>query len=157
VVEVRTDEPERRFAVGTVFVTPRGRLTVTAFKWHGRRLLLGFAEVADRTAAESWRGTDLVIDVPDDERPDDPEEFYDHQLIGLRVTTVDGAGRGEVTDVLHLPAQDVLVVQYDDREVLVPFVSALVPTVDLDQGVVVVSDDGGLFDLGADPAPDRTR
>ena len=144
-IEVRTDEPDRRFAPGTSFVTTRTTLTVATATWHGRRLLVTFAEAADRSAAEALRGLELRVDVPADERPDDPEEFYDHQLVGLRADDATGHRLGEVTDVLHLPAQDVLVVRHDGRDVLVPFVTAMVPTVDLAEQRLVVIDEVGLF------------
>lgn len=147
-VQTLTDEPERRFAPGSsVVVRPQGRtLTVTASRPHQGRLLVAFAEVDDRTAAESLRGAQLVSDVDVEDRPDDPEEFYDHQLVGLAVE-VAGTARGTVVDVLHLPSQDVLAVRRaDGAEVLVPFVTALVPEVDLDGGRVEVADVPGLLD-----------
>jgi 16S rRNA processing protein RimM len=155
-VELRTDEPDRRFADGAVLGTrlPRGgapggdrpaTLTVAATRWHQSRLLVAFDRVGDRTAAEVLRGLTLVVDVDDDESPDDPEEFYDHQLVGLSVVTTDGATVGELTQVVHGAGQDLLAVRTpDDREVLVPFVSALVPVVDLAAGRVEVADRPGL-------------
>ena len=152
-VEVRTDDPDRRFAAGTVLPTEpahAGPLTVAALRSSGGRLLVHFEGVPDRTAAEALRGTLLLVDVDPDERPEDPEEFYDHQLVGLAVVTVDGSPVGEVADVLHLPGQDVLVVRPGgaDREVLVPFVAALVPEVDLAARRVVVDPPPGLLDEG---------
>jgi 16S rRNA processing protein RimM len=140
VVDVRTDEPARRFAAGTRFATPLGELTVASTHWHGSRLLVRFDEIDDRDAASELRGAELRTDVPADERPEDPEEFYDHQLVGLCV--VDAAGRqvGEVTDVLHLPAQDVLAVaRVDGSDTLLPFVHELVPDVDLVRGRIELS------------------
>jgi 16S rRNA processing protein RimM len=150
VIDVRTDEPERRFATGTAFDTPHGSLTIASTRSHGVRLLARFTGVDDRTTAETLKGIELRLDVPDDERPDDPEEFYDHQLIGLKVREVRLREIGAVTDVLHLPAQDVLVLDVDGREVLVPFVSELVPEVDVESGHVVVSAVPGLLDAGAE-------
>jgi 16S rRNA processing protein RimM len=72
-IDVRTDEPDRRFSPGTVFSTRRGPLTVDSMKWHSSRLLVRFAEVTDRNAAESLRGTELRVEVDPDERPEDPE------------------------------------------------------------------------------------
>ncbi|MGZ4438531.1 MAG: ribosome maturation factor RimM [Nocardioidaceae bacterium] len=157
-VEPRTDEPERRFAVGAVLDTeaPRGgaphgpgrpsRLTIRTLRWHQSRLLVTFAEIPDRTAAETARGLLLVATVAAEERPEDPEEFYDHQLVGLRVVTTDGAGVGTLAEVVHGAAQDLLVVRTEEgREVLVPFVSALVPVVDLAAGRVEVADRPGLL------------
>jgi len=157
-VEPRTDEPDRRFVPGAVLTTeaPRvaapspgerpERLTVRAVRWHQDRLLVTFEELPDRTAAEAARGLVLLTEVPDDARPDDPEEFYDHQLVGLRVGTTDGRDVGEVRAVVHGAAQDLLAVRTDaGPEALVPFVAALVPEVDLDRGRVVVADRPGLL------------
>lgn len=157
-VEPRTDEPERRFATGAVLRTqtphgsaPHGRdrpaaLTVAATRWHQSRLLVTFEELADRDAAEAVRGLLLAVEVDPDERPEDPEEFYDHQLVGLHVVTSDGADVGEVAEVVHGPAQDLLsVTAADGREILVPFVAELVPEVDVPGGRVVVHDVPGLI------------
>jgi len=157
-VEPRTDEPDRRFEIGTVLETetPRGgvphgpgrpaRLTVRTTRWHQSRLLITFAEIPDRTAAETARGLLLLATIADGETPADPEEFYDHQLVGLRVVTTDGVEVGELAEVVHGAAQDLLVVKATDgREVLVPFVEALVPVVDLAAGRVEVRDQPGLL------------
>jgi len=152
-VEVRTDEPETRFAVGSVLNTDpaaAGPLTVAGARWHSGRLLLRFDAVADRGAAEGLRGVLLLADASDDERPDDPDEFYDHQLYGLTVVTTGGAPVGEVAEVVHLPSQDLLVVRRaDGRDVLIPFVAQLVPAVDLDDRLVVVDPPDGLIDDAA--------
>ena len=92
-VEVRTDDPDARFASGESLITEpadRGPLRVDATRWHSGRLLVNFAGVADRTAAEALRGTLLLVEVDESERPDDPDEFYDHQLVGLRVVSTAG-------------------------------------------------------------------
>ncbi len=150
-VEVRTDEPQRRFAVGTRFTTSRGPLTVDFTRWQGRRLLVRFAEIEDRDAAERISGVELSLDVPADERPDDPEEFYDHQLLGLSARTTEGDPIGAVTEVLHLPAQDLLVVETaSGRPALIPFVRAVVPHIDLAAGLVTVADPAGLLPTDAD-------
>jgi 16S rRNA processing protein RimM len=157
-VEPRTDEPDLRFAAGAVLLTetpgpvsPTGegrprRLTVRGSRRHQDRLLVTFEELADRTAAEGARGLLLVAQVPEDARPEDPEEFYDHQLVGLRVVTTDGREAGEVAGVVHGAAQDLLVVRtVEGPEALVPFVAALVPEVDVAGGRVVVADRPGLL------------
>lgn len=151
-VDVRTDEPERRYADGAVLMVeaPRGSafaartLTVSRTRWHQGVLLASFAELPDRTAAESARGAVLRAVVPVDETPDDPEEFYDHQLVGLAAYDPEGAHLGEVVGLTH-GAQDLLRIRtLDRREALVPFVSALVPEVDVAGGRVVIADRPGL-------------
>jgi 16S rRNA processing protein RimM len=150
-VDVRTDDPEGRFAPGSVLLTDpagSGPLTVAAGRVHSGRLLVSFEGVADRTAAEALRGTYLLAEAGDDEMPADPDEFYDHQLVGLAVVTTDGTSIGEVTEMLHLPGQDVVAVRRDvGREVLVPFVAEIVPEVDLAGRRIVVDLPEGLLDL----------
>ncbi|HZJ06097.1 MAG TPA: ribosome maturation factor RimM [Nocardioidaceae bacterium] len=157
-VELRTDEPDRRFAANASLVTqtPRGgtpdsseqpsRLTVTCTRWHQSRLLVTFAEVADRNRAESVRGLLLLTDVDSAETPEDPEEFYDHQLVGSTVVTADGEPVGELTELVHSSAQDLLSVRAaDGREILIPFVAQLVPRVDVPNKRIVVEDVPGLL------------
>ncbi len=150
-VEVRTDDPERRFAHGCVLATEpaeRGPLTVDTARWHQGRLLVRFREVADRTAAQALRGTLLVVDSSSSAATEDPDEFWDHDLIGLVAVLRSGDVVGEVVDVLHPPGPDLLVVRRgDDRQTLVPFVAAIVPQVDLATRRVVLDPPDGLLDL----------
>jgi len=147
-VEVRTDDPEQRFAPGSVLSTDpaaRGPLTVAGTGRSGTIAILRFEGIADRAAAESLRGTLLMVDGNSLPPPED-DEYYDHQLIGLVAVTAAGARLGEVTDVLHLPASPVLSVRTPaDIEVLVPFVAAIVPEVDLAGGRLVVVPPDGMF------------
>lgn len=158
-VEVRTDDPEGRLAPGTTLRTDpaaAGPLTIETGRVHSGRLLLGFQGYPDRTAVEALRGVLLVTDVDPDERPEDPEEYYDHQLAGLAVRTVEGEDVGTLHEVLHLPGQDVLAVRRaDGSEVLVPFVHEIVPEVDLQAGQLLVDPPPGLLAPAEDgePAP----
>ncbi|MGZ6792897.1 MAG: ribosome maturation factor RimM [Mycobacteriales bacterium] len=153
-VEVRTDDPDDRFAPGRVLHSDRGPLTVAGSRWQGKYLVVAFEGVADRNAAELLRDTMLQLDTADLPPLADEDEYYDTQLVGLTALLTDGTLLGEVTDVLHLPGGDVLVVQRGEgREALVPFVRAIVPTVDLDAGRCVVDPPPGLLDL-SDPAPE---
>lgn len=158
-VDVRTDEPDRRFAPGTTIraEAPAGAdrrpsaLTVSRARWHQGTLLVTFEELADRNAAEAVRGTLLHATLGRDEVPEDPDEYYDHQLVGLDVVDLDGTPLGTVSGLVHGSAQDLLTVRTPDgRDALVPFVTALVPEVDLAAGRLVVADRPGLVS----PFPD---
>jgi 16S rRNA processing protein RimM len=121
------------------------KLTVASSRWHSSVLLVRFQEVPDRTAAEAARGILLHASLRADESPEDPDEFYDHQLVGLAAYDVDGAALGEVTGLVHGGAQDLLAIRTPDgRDTLVPFVKALVPEVDLAARRVVIADRPGL-------------
>ena len=151
-VDVRTDDPEDRLAAGTVLSTEppaAGPLKVTRARWHSGRLLLSFDGVADRQAADELRGVLLVVDSSDLDDIADPDEFRDHQLIGLAVYGPGGERVGTVTDVLH-HGQDLLVVtgagRREDAEILVPFVTELVPEVDVAGGRIVIDPPAGLLD-----------
>jgi 16S rRNA processing protein RimM len=153
VVEVRTDDPDTRFAPGTVL---RGRAkngperdyVVESARAHGGRLLVRLDGVADRNAAESMRGTLFVVDSADLPPIADPDEFYDHQLEGLRVVTTSGAAVGSVAEVLHTAAGELLAVRTEEGEVLVPFVSAIVTSVSLADQTIEIDPPDGLLELG---------
>ncbi|MCW2844165.1 MAG: rRNA processing protein RimM [Nocardioides sp.] len=152
-INVRSDEPDRRFAPGSVLgvEAPAGSastlrtVTVASSRWHSSVLLVRFEEIPDRTSAEAARGIVLHATIAADESPEDPDEFYDHQLLGLAAFDVDGTHLGEVTALVHGGAQDLLSVKaLDGRDTLVPFVKALVPEVDVPGGRVVIADRPGL-------------
>jgi 16S rRNA processing protein RimM len=149
-VELRTDEPERRFAPGKRLCEDGGArlFTVTSVRDVPGRLLVKFAELNDRAAAAAVRGTFLVAAVEPDESPSELGAFYDRQLIGMRAKTPDGTEVGTVGSVLHLPAQDVLEIETAAGSRLVPFVEALVPEIDLEAGCLTVVDVAGLLDDG---------
>ena len=150
-VDVRTDDPDGRFAAGRVIETDpgaRGPLTVESTRWHSGRLLVRFAGVTDRTVAESLRGTLLVADSATSAAPADDDEFWDHDLVGLRAQTGDGVDLGVVKEVMHPPGAPLLAVRRPDgTELLLPFVRAIVPTVDVAGGRVVVTPPDGLLEL----------
>ena len=144
-VEIRTDEPERRFAPGSSVVADGKTLTIKSSRAHSGRLVVAFVGVASRDSAEELHGTTLYAEVDPAVLPTDPEEFYDHQLVGLAVRTSAGVEAGTVEQVLHLPAQDTLALRVDDREILVPFVLELVPEIHVADGYLVVADIPGLL------------
>ena len=148
-VEGRTDEPDQRFAPGSVlFVNGSDRrLTVDRIHWHSGRLLLTFAGVDDRSAAETLRGLVVEVERAQDETPEDPEEFYDSALTGCTVEGLDGVPIGVVSEVVHLPSQDMLSVRTtDDRDLLIPFIALFVPTVDISARRIVIDPPAGLID-----------
>jgi len=163
VIGVRTDEPDLRFAVGAAVDAgasadeaddaPGERLTVASKRWHSGQLLVSFAGITDRTAASELTGSWLSVDSSQLPDTGDPDEFRDHELIGLNVRTAGGEPVGVVTDVLHY-GQDLLVVRRADGgadggaqgECLVPFVKAIVPEVDVAAGLLVIDPPPGLLD-----------
>jgi 16S rRNA processing protein RimM len=151
VVGVRTDEPEARFAVGARLDTDPpapGPLTVAAVRWQSGELIVRFKDIKDRTAAGELTGTWLSVDAAALAPLDDPDEFRDHDLVGLTVRTTTGVVVGEVTDVLH-HGQDLLTIKPDNAgaEVLIPFVKAIVTEVDVARGTLVIDPPPGLLNL----------
>jgi 16S rRNA processing protein RimM len=149
-VEPWTDTPDERFYEGAVLSTdpaPPGPLTVESARTHSGKLVVHFAGVEDRNGIEALRGVVLVM--PASARPviEDPDEFYDTDLIGLRARTVAGLELGPVTDVPHSPAGSLLVIDLAGREVLVPFRAEFVPTVDIAGGITEIDPPDGLLDL----------
>ncbi|MFJ4898576.1 ribosome maturation factor RimM [Streptomyces sp. NPDC088727] len=149
-VEVRTDEPELRLGPGAVLATEpasTGPLTIETGRVHSGRLLLRFEGVRDRTAAEALRNTLLISEVDPEELPEDPEEFYDHQLMDLDVVLADGTEIGRITEITHLPSQDLFIVERPDgTEVMIPFVEEIVSEIDLEEQRAVITPPPGLID-----------
>jgi 16S rRNA processing protein RimM len=150
-VDVRTDDPEARFAAGSVLATDPaevGPLTVAEARNHSGKLVVSFAGYTDRSAAETLRGIRLVIDSDQLEPTDDPDEFHDHELLGLSVVLTDGSVLGTVSEVVHGPAGDLLAVAREGgSEVLIPFIHEFVPEVDVPGRRLVVAPPEGLLDL----------
>ncbi|TPG36881.1 ribosome maturation factor RimM [Mycolicibacterium hodleri] len=155
VVDVRTDDPHERFAPGTSLrarARDKGERTyvVDAMREHGGRLLIRLEGVASRDSADALRGSLFIVDTADLPPIEDPDEFYDHQLEGLRVRTLAGREVGAVAEVLHTAAGEILAVRPADGEgpeVLVPFVGAIVTAVSLQDGVIDIDPPDGLLDL----------
>ena len=150
-VEVRTDDPEHRFAIGSRLDTEpaeRGPLVVESTRWHAGRLLVRFGGVDDRTAAEQLGSTLLVVDSSTSAPIDARDEYWDHDLIGLSAVCEDGEVLGRISDVLHPPGADLFVIERSaGGELLLPFVAEFVPDIDVAAGRVVVTPPEGLLDL----------
>jgi 16S rRNA processing protein RimM len=153
-VEVRTDEPELRLAPGAVLLTEpatAGPLTIETGRVHSGRLLLRFEGVYDRNAAEALRNILLIAEVDPEELPEGEDEYYDHQLIDLDVVTEEGVEVGRITEISHLPSQDLFIVERPDgTEVLIPFVEEIVTEIDLEEQKAVITPPPGLIDDRAD-------
>lgn len=160
-IELYTDDPARRFTPGATFDLQ----VPTSSPWHGKTLELielrwyngspvgFFVGVSDRSAAESLAKAILWVDHDPAQLPDEPDAWYDHQLVGLRALR-DGADVGTVARVDHLPAQDLLAIATASGEVLVPFVAAIVPSVDITAGTVTLTPPAGLFEELPDDDPE---
>lgn len=154
VVDVRTDDPDERFAPGNRLHLKPSRggagqdVVVETARPHGARMLVRLPGVSDRNAADALRGHLFVVDTADLPEIEDPDEFYDHQLEGLAVRTVDGQAVGSVAEVLHTAGGELLAVRNaDGAEILVPFVGAIVTSVSLADGIVEIDPPDGLLDL----------
>lgn len=161
-IELYTDDPDRRFVPGAVFFlqVPESSpwhdktLELLELKWYNTHPVAFFKDVTDRTAAESLAKGILFVDHDPAEASTEEDAWYDHQLIGLAVLR-DGVKVGTVTQLDHLPAQDLLHVATESGDVMVPFVKAIVPTVDIAAGTMTVTPPVGLFEQVPDDEPDE--
>jgi len=159
-LELYTDDPDRRFVPGAAFTLQvpesspwHGKsITVREFRWMNSHPVAFFEGVDDREAAEALVRAILWIDQDAESAAPEEDAWYDHQLVGLEVVR-DGQKVGRVIRVDHFPAQDLLIVRPSagsgaggDREVMVPFVAAIVPEVDIAAGRVTVTPPPGLFE-----------
>lgn len=159
-LELYTDSPNERFAPGAVLElqVPESSawfgktVTVNELRWYNQSPVIFLKDIEDRTAAESLIKAILLVDTDVSALPVEPDAWYDHQLVGLKVLR-DGEPIGEVIRVDHLPAQDLLAVETASGEVLVPFVKAIVPEVNIEAGTLTVTPPGGLFESIEDDAP----
>jgi 16S rRNA processing protein RimM len=149
-VLIQTDDPDLRFVVGAVFDTDppeAGPLTIEAVRSNQGRLLVRFAGCEDRTSAEAIAGVRLLVEPAPS---DDPDAFYDHELVGLDAVDGDGEPIGTVAEVVHNPGHDLLVIaRPGGLPALVPFVAAIVPSVDVAAGRLVIDAPPGLLDDAA--------
>ncbi|GAA3647597.1 ribosome maturation factor RimM [Microbacterium marinilacus] len=156
-LELYTDAPDGRFVPGASFTLQvpehsqwhRKTITVREFRWMNQNPVVFFEGVDDRNSADTLVRAILWVD-EDEDAPAEPNAWYDHQLVGLDVVRAfpdgESAVVGKVARIDHFPAQDLLVVKTRDDEVLVPFVAAIVPEVDVEAGRVVVTPPAGLFE-----------
>lgn len=159
-VELYTDDPARRFTKGATFSLQvptsspwHGKtLELIELKWYNLQAVAFFKDVPDRTTAETLVKAILWIDHDPAESTDEEDAWFDHQLVGLRVLR-DGAEVGTVTQIDHFPAQDLLTVTTASGDILVPFVKAIVTSVDVAAGTLTVDPPLGLFEELPDHEP----
>ena len=138
-IEVRTDDPDARFAIGQKLQTDgHGDLTITSGRVHNGILLLGFAGFSDRNQIEKLRNTLLYAQVDINEVREDEDDYHVLQIIGCQAFLGDETLFGEVTDVINLPGQDLLAIKTTSGEALIPFVRQLVPVVDVKNRRLVI-------------------
>ena len=153
-LELYTDSPKERFVAGAELelqvpeTSPwfGKTLKVAELRWYNQSPVIFFEGVEDRNAAESLIKAILLVHADTTVLPTEPDAWYDHQLVGLRVIR-DGLEVGKVSRVDHLPAQDLLAVETSSGEVLLPFVKVFVPVVDIAKGEVQITPPGGLFEV----------
>lgn len=157
-LDLRTDIPEERLSPGAVLETvpaSAGPLTVVKARTASGRWYALFAQVSDRNGAEELRGVELLAEADD---ADEDDAWYVHELVGLRVERPDGAVLGKVTDLLAMPAQDLLEIrQPDGFKALIPFVAEFVPEVDIEGGRVIITPPYGLLSGEEPVVTDETR
>ena len=159
-LELYTDDPALRFVPGSVYTlqvpeeSPWVGKTVTLkeLKWYNDQAVVFLDGIDDRDAAESLVKAILWVDEAQDSRPVEEDAWYDYQLIGLTVRR-NGHAVGTITRVDHFPAQDLLIIDTGDAEVLVPFVKAIVTRVDIEAGTMDIDPPIGLFEDPVDDEP----
>ena len=145
-IEVRTDDPDLRFALGEKLTLENGNtLTISSNRWHNQILLLSFNGINDRNKIEELRDKLLYAEV--DTKANQPGEYHFQQLIGCQVILADGSKLGEVKEIVQLPGQDLLSVESAKGEVLIPMVKQIIVSIDVDQKIIQINPPEGLLDV----------
>jgi 16S rRNA processing protein RimM len=153
-LELYTDSPDQRFRAGQELELQVPETSewfgktvkVAELRFYNQAPVLFLEGIQDRSQAETLVKAILLIETDLDKLPEDPEAWYDHQLVGL-TALVGEEVVGKVIRVDHLPAQDLLAIETANGEVLVPFVKQIVPSVDIQKGHVVLTPPAGLFEV----------
>lgn len=150
-IDADSENPER-FRMGSRLLADVGgrvrQLEVATSRPHRGRQLVRFADVTDRNGAEELRGA--LLEVPEDQVPAAEDgTFYYFQLVGCRVVDRRLGELGEVTSVVEDGGGVLLEVaapEGDGRSVLVPFANALLPEIDIGEGLIVSDLPEGLLE-----------
>jgi 16S rRNA processing protein RimM len=153
-LELYTDSPDQRFRAGQELELQVPETSewfgktvkVAELRFYNQSPVLLLEGIQDRSQAETLVKAILLIETDLEQLPEDPEAWYDHQLVGL-TALVGEEVVGKVIRVDHLPAQDLLAIETSSGEVLVPFVKQIVPLVDIKKGQVVLTPPAGLFEV----------
>jgi 16S rRNA processing protein RimM len=153
-LELYTDSPDQRFRAGQELELQVPETSewfgktvkVAELRFYNQSPVLFLEGIQDRSQAETLVKAILLIETDLEQLPEDPEAWYDHQLVGL-AALVGEEVVGKVIRVDHLPAQDLLAIETSNGEVLVPFVKQIVPSVDIQKGQVVLTPPAGLFEI----------
>jgi 16S rRNA processing protein RimM len=153
-LELYTDSPDQRFRAGQELELQVPETSewfgktvkVAELRFYNQAPVLFLEGIQDRSQAETLVKAILLIETDLEQLPEDPEAWYDHQLVGL-TALVGEEVVGKVIRVDHLPAQDLLAIETSNGEVLVPFVKQIVPSVDIKTGQVVLTPPAGLFEV----------
>ena len=110
-------------------------------KVHGQTLLVSLEGISDRNVAETMQGYEIAVSRAEFPQPG-ADEYYWDQLTGLDVVNLQGEALGRVVGILETGAHEVLKIQDEQAgkpvERLIPFVAALVQSVDLAGKRIVV-------------------
>jgi len=153
-LELYTDSPDQRFRAGQELELQVPETSewfgktvkVAELRFYNQSPVLFLEGIQDRSQAETLVKAILLIETDLEQLPEDPEAWYDHQLVGLTALVVEEVV-GKVIRVDHLPAQDLLAIETSNGEVLVPFVKQIVPSVDIQKGQIVLTPPAGLFEI----------
>ena len=153
-LELYTDSPDQRFRAGQELELQVPETSewfgktvkVAELRFYNQSPVLFLEGIQDRSQAETLVKAILLIETDLGQLPEDPEAWYDHQLVGLTALVGDEVV-GKVIRLDHLPAQDLLAIETSNGEVLVPFVKQIVPSVDIQKGQVVLTPPSGLFEV----------
>jgi 16S rRNA processing protein RimM len=153
-LELYTDSPDQRFRAGQELELQVPETSewfgktvkVAELRFYNQAPVLFLEGIQDRSQAETLVKAILLIETDPEQLPEDPEAWYDHQLVGLNAVVGEEVV-GKVIRVDHLPAQDLLAIETTNGEVLVPFVKQIVPSVDIQKGQVVLTPPAGLFEV----------
>ena len=145
-IDVQTDDPDLRFKVGSKLTLDSGQeLTIKSSRWHNQILLLGFEGVDDRNQIEALR--DQLISSQVDLSALAPGEYHYQQLIGCQVYLQNNDLVGQVSEVVKLPGQDLLSVDKNGSQVLIPMVKQIIISIDVLEKKIVVNPPEGLLDV----------